>query len=129
MEEEQLIQRVIARDPEAEDLFVERYRGLILGLARGRFGLGETVGEEILQATIARLWEHDRRALRSWKGKGKFASYLTIIVTHLCLRQRERFVKRSSTESEPIDATWAGTRARDIFRLINRNKCVENKCD
>jgi RNA polymerase sigma factor (sigma-70 family) len=89
-EEGQLIRRVIDRQPEAEEEFVRRYSGLVLGLARGRFALVNSEADEILQMTMAKLWEQDCRALRAWRGKGKFTSYLTVIVTHLCMRERGR---------------------------------------
>ena len=95
-----LIRRVIDRQPEAEEEFVRRYRGLILGLARGRFGLAENAAQEMLQTTIAKLWEEDLKALRAWRGHGKFTTYLTVIVTHLHLRERKK--ERHRLE-EPMD--------------------------
>lgn len=93
-EEGQLIRRVIERQPEAEEEFVRRYSGLVLGLARGRFAFVGNAADEVLQMTFTKLWEQDCRALRAWRGKGKFTSYLTVIVTHLCLRERAREGRR-----------------------------------
>lgn len=88
--EAQLIRRVIARQPAAEDEFVHRYRGVVLGLARGRLGLHGDAGEELWQETMAKLWHGDCRALRAWRGQGRFSTYLTVIVTHLALKRRQR---------------------------------------
>ncbi len=90
LEEQELILRVIERQPGAEAKFVQRYRGLILGLARGRLGLCEEAAQELLQSTFATLWNHDHRALRAWKHQSKFSTYLTVIVFHLSRRESLR---------------------------------------
>ena len=102
-DETQLIRRVIARQPEAEEEFVRRYSGLVLGLARGRFGLVGGAAEDILQATMEKLWRDDCRALRAWRGRGRFASYLTVIVTHHCLRQRQTLERRQEEAMAPAE--------------------------
>lgn len=120
--EQDLIRRVIDGDPQAEEAFVERYQGLVLGLARGRFGLDAAASEDLWQATIERLWEHDRQALRAWRGRGRFTSYLTVIVTHLCLRQRERHARRGEQPCETLDPAWVDPAASADQDLEERER-------
>ncbi|MEM1202576.1 MAG: sigma-70 family RNA polymerase sigma factor [Acidobacteriota bacterium] len=82
--DQELIRRVLDADPEAEEELVRRCRGLAVGLARGRYGLDAERAEEVYQMTIERLWDNDRRALAAWRGRGRFSTYLTVIVTRLC---------------------------------------------
>ncbi len=89
-DEWQLIQQVVARQPAAEEEFVRRYRGLVHALARGRLALHGEAIDELWQETMARLWRDDCRALRAWRGRGRFTTYLTVIVIHLAWRQRRR---------------------------------------
>ncbi|MEM7354241.1 MAG: sigma-70 family RNA polymerase sigma factor [Acidobacteriota bacterium] len=102
-DESQLIRRVIARQPEAEEEFLRRYSGLVLGLARGRFGLSEEAAEEVLQSTLEKLWSKDFRALRAWRGQGRFTSYLTVIVTHQLLRRRAAQGRQREQGVDPAD--------------------------
>lgn len=81
-----LIRRVVDRDPGAGTEFVHRYRGLVIGLARGRLGLDHDAAEELLQKTMTRLWDNDHRALRAWRGEGRFSTYLTVIVLRMAGR-------------------------------------------
>lgn len=95
-----LIDRVIAREPGADDEFVDRYRDLIVGVSISRFGVDRAAADEILQAAILRLWESDFRALRAWRGRGRFSSYLTVIVANLCLRERGLEARRRQRRAE-----------------------------
>lgn len=97
-DELQLIRDVVARQPTAEEEFVRRYRGFVHALARGRLALRGEAVEELWQETMAGLWRDDCRALRSWRGRGRFTTYLTVIVTHLAWRQR-----RQSRPEEGMD--------------------------
>lgn len=131
-DEEQLIRRVLARQGEAEEDFVRRYRGLVLGLARGRFGLTENDAEELLQATIEKLWSEDCRALRTWRGRGRFTSYLTVIVTHLFLRQKQNQQRRreEALAADELSAIVDGARSvadalvvGEQRRLVDEERC------
>lgn len=102
MNDEELIRRVVEERPGAQEDFVRRYEGLVLGLAHSRFGLTDEAARELLQQVVERLWEHDRRALRSWRGKGRFSSYLTVIVCNLCLRQRQQAEQREKVLGDEL---------------------------
>ncbi len=123
----QLIRRVVDREQAAEREFVTCFRGLILGLARGRFGLDVEAAEEILQMTITRLWEDDHRALRAWRGQGKFSTYLSVIVCRLCLHQREQAQRQADRTAdscpEPVAEALGSHRltAREHHRAIGQS--------
>lgn len=101
-DEAQLIRRVVERQSAAEDEFIQRYRGVVLGLARGRLSLFGEAGEELWQETMAKLWQEDCRALRAWRGQGRFSTYLTVIVTHLALKRRQQVNRRLEDGMEDL---------------------------
>ncbi len=101
--EQQLILRVLERDPQAEEDFLHRYEGLMLGLAQGRFGLSRGAAEEVRQELMAKLWARDHRALRAWRGRGKLTTYLSVILTHLCLARRERECRRPEKAMDLVE--------------------------
>ncbi len=109
--EAELIERVVARDPGAETAFVERYQGLILGLARGRLGLDADDANELMQATFERLWEDQCRALRAWRGQGRFTTYLTVIVLRLGYKIRRG--PAPTSDADPSDEKVPGTQPGD----------------
>ncbi|MCH9651194.1 MAG: sigma-70 family RNA polymerase sigma factor [Deltaproteobacteria bacterium] len=108
MTDEELIEQVINGLPGAQAEFVLRYEGLVLGLARGRFGFEAEAAREIFQRVAEKLWDNDCRALKSWRRNGRFSSYLTVIVCHLCLRERKKDQMRDRilTETPRASPQW-----------------------
>ncbi len=76
-----LIERVLDGEEFAGRTFAEECRKLILGLAHGRHHLSRDAAEEIHQTVMVRLLDRQGKALRAWRGEGKFTTYLTVIVT------------------------------------------------
>ena len=107
--DEGLVRRVLVGDPAAEEELVRRYRGLIIGLGRSRFGLEGPQADELLQAIIALLWRDDRRILRAWRGQSKLSTYLSVIVCRHCREwlgseRRRRAVEGADPPAvEPVD--------------------------
>lgn len=102
--ERALIRDVVGRRPGAEAEFLARYRGLIEGLAAGRFGLPRDEVMEVAQEIIVLLWRDDFKALRAWRGEGRFTTYLTVIVSRHCLaRRKRRSVEGDGRSREPIE--------------------------
>ena len=97
----ELLAAVLAEDPRAEEQFVARYRGLILGLARSRFGLHGGAAEDLLQTTLETLWRDDRRILKAWRGEGRFSTYLSVIVCRLCRRDAADSQRRRTVAADP----------------------------
>lgn len=78
----ELVDAVIAGNPEAAALFVERFFRFIAAVA-GRFARTRTsLTHNVAQNVIRLLWDDDFRRLRMWSGEGDFASYLAPIVKH-----------------------------------------------
>ncbi len=102
-DDQRLISRVLADDAEAKDELLSRFRGLAIGLARGRFAFDPLVANEIWQKVVLKLWADDRKALRCWRGEGRFSTYLTVIVVRICWRHREARSRRASV-SEPLES-------------------------
>lgn len=76
----ELVAAVIAGDPKAAALFVERFFRFIAAIS-GRFAKRQTsLTHNVSQNVIKHLWDNDFRALRMWSGEGDFASYLAPIV-------------------------------------------------
>ena len=76
----ELVDAVIAGDPEAAALFVERFFRFIVAIA-GRFARTRTsLAHNVSQNVIRHLWDDDFRRLRKWSGEGDFASFLAPIV-------------------------------------------------
>ena len=76
----ELVDAVVAGNPEAAALFVERFFTFILAIA-SRFARDRSSLAHIVpQIVIAHLWDKDFRWLRRWSGEGDFVSYLAPIV-------------------------------------------------
>ncbi len=114
--DQQLIDRLLAGDTEAEATFLSRYRGLAVGLARGRFGLDPLAANEVWQEVVLKLWAEDHKALRAWRGEGRFSTYLTVIVVRLCVRRGTAALRREdplASASEVVDEA-PGPRQRAV---------------
>ena len=122
----ELIQAVLRSEAGADEEWVSRHRRLVIGLARSRYGLDVEQAEEILQKTVATLWAEDRKALRAWRGEGRFSTYLSVIVCRLCRETRSRDLRRRTHEAppastEPIDRALSpheGAAARERQRQV-----------
>ncbi|MEM9556012.1 MAG: sigma-70 family RNA polymerase sigma factor [Acidobacteriota bacterium] len=100
-----LIRAVLGGDPGAAEELARRLRPLAVGLARGRFGLDAHAAADVWQDVVVRLWSDDFRALRAWRGEGKLTTYVAVIVSRLCLRQR----RTPRREAVAVEATPAST--------------------
>lgn len=120
-----LLQSVIAREPGAEARFVERYKKLIFGTARKQFRSREEDVKDVFQKTFVRLWEHDHRALRAWRGDGLFSTYLVTIVIHVCHEHLRRNSKPGPPE--PMERVDPGELPEAQVLSMERNQAVA-KC-
>lgn len=120
LQEAVLIQSVAAGDQHAADELVRRYRGLIVGLARSRYGFGPQEMDDLLQSVMTLLWRDDFRALRAWRGQGRFSTYLSVIVCRECRRQTGLSRRRSAMETSAVfDEPTAPSPAPDQQTLAN----------
>ncbi|MEM8934125.1 MAG: sigma-70 family RNA polymerase sigma factor, partial [Acidobacteriota bacterium] len=139
--DQHLVDRVVAGDPRAADELVRRFRDLIIGMARSRYGFDAPQAEELLQTVIAVLWNDEHRALRAWRGQSKLSTYLAVIVCRQCRQtiveqQRRRAVeappttvdRATSADAGPDHETWNRERrmlVRDaLAQLSARDRLV-----
>lgn len=118
-DDQRLIDRLVAGDADAEEAFSSRYRGLAIGLARGRFGLDPLAASEVWQDVVLKLWADEHKALRAWRGEGRFSSYLTVIVVRICLR---RGVASSRAEEPLAAATNIADASPDPRQQVSREE-------
>ncbi len=119
----ELVEAVLTRDPDAADRLAERCRGLVIGLALGRFGLDREAAEELLQATIERLWERDHRALAAWRGEGKITTYVTVIATRLWLNRPQHVADEASERD--LEEVAAPAPQLELVATRERRSAVE----
>lgn len=122
-DDQELIRALRAGDEGAADRFVAKFRSLAIGLARRRFGLDPMAAQEIWQQVVASLWANDHRALESWRGEGKFSTYLAVIVSHACLRSGRR-KGRDESRARPLDdaGQLASTEAGPEDRVLRSER-------
>jgi RNA polymerase sigma factor (sigma-70 family) len=84
-DDRELIDRVLAHQPDAADCFVIRFSRFVWSVLVRDFGISPERAEDLHQEVFLRLWDDDYRRLRLWRGEGVFASYLGPIVRNLAL--------------------------------------------
>jgi len=82
--DKKLIEMFIEGDTDAQKTFIKKYKSWVVGIALKRFKMNVFSAEEIFQIVMLNLIDNDYRVLRSWQGKGKFSTYLTIIIIRIC---------------------------------------------
>ncbi|MEL7060594.1 MAG: sigma-70 family RNA polymerase sigma factor [Acidobacteriota bacterium] len=121
-----LIRAVLADEPGADEEWVRRHRRLVIGLARRRYGFDREQAEEILQATVAALWADDRKVLRAWRGRGRFSTYLTVVVCRLCRRRAETARVRRLVEVPPVERSDAAPSPAERAAVRERQEVVRS---
>lgn len=105
-----LLERCLAGEDDAWIAFVDRYHRVIARYAhRAARGVedGGELAHELVQDVYVRLLEHDRRALRAWRGtdEASFLKYLAIITTSVaCDKLRSQRSKKRSAVLVSLDA-------------------------
>jgi RNA polymerase sigma-70 factor (ECF subfamily) len=90
-----LIDRILRGDRRAGEMFVTRYGRLIAVILR-RMGLSSQEREDLHQQVFAHLWDQNCRRLSQWqaRGKGKFSSFLEVVVVRLVYDYKRRAPER-----------------------------------
>ena len=98
-----LIDRVLAGDPQAADLFVARFTRLVWWILLHHLRLAPESAEEVYQDVFVHLCEDDYRRLRLWTGEGDLAAYLSPIVRRrgLDFLSKEQNVPVTELDSDP----------------------------
>jgi RNA polymerase sigma factor (sigma-70 family) len=95
--------------------------GLVRSVIRGvahRHRLYGSARDELESAVWLRLVDHDYRAIRQYKGRSSFATFLTVVVTRLALDQRSAEGGRWRPSRR---ATRLGAAAVEFERLVFRD--------
>lgn len=102
-EEAELVTRCLAADEEAWTTLVERYADYVYGLAVRNFRFPHEEADEVLQETMAQVYEH----LRDYRGTGSLRAWIAAIAQNVArqrLRSRSRHPEMPFTV-EVTDAT------------------------
>ncbi len=100
----ELISRIISGDPDAADVFVDRFGRFVLCILGRGLNLPAQDVEEVFQLVWLRLWEDDYRRLRQWRAEGEFKSYLAILV-----RRAAYDFLRSRSKEGSLDSAGDGS--------------------
>lgn len=114
-EDAQLITQCASGDNAAWNRFIERYGGLIYGVA-GRYCEAGYHRRELFLYVLEKLWEGGGRRLAAWEGRAKFSTYLATIVSRLCADSFKSRLFRESEKYEPlenIERSWEDRAAPD----------------
>ncbi|MBL4659497.1 MAG: sigma-70 family RNA polymerase sigma factor, partial [Alcanivoracaceae bacterium] len=96
--DKQLIRLFIQGDEPAQKHFIDKYRKWVIGVAIKQFRLDVFNAEEIFQIILLNLIEKDYHVLKTWQGKGKFSTFLTVIVTRACIKYVNKDKKHQSLD-------------------------------
>ncbi len=107
------VRRLIERDSVAWGELTTRYRDAILrGIARGfaELGVAMTSGgvEEVCAEVVFVLFKNESAALRSFQGRSKFATWLTVVSRRVCLAKQlhqERTVPGGARATSDVDVS------------------------
>lgn len=71
--------------------------------------------DDLYAEIIARLYEHNKRALRAWKPVAPFIAYLTTIATRHCVRELKR---KGRLQTTSLNAPQDSEETRELLDLL-----------
>jgi DNA-directed RNA polymerase specialized sigma24 family protein len=103
-------------------------RGLVERLARGlaapRFGLDPQQIQDVVQATLVELLDHECRALRTFKGRSCLSTYLATFVLRVAARLHHGHGSLAPGAlgllEEPLKATDRQTSSVEVWAVIEQ---------
>lgn len=122
-----LIRLFIEGDEKAQKWFVEKYRKWVIGIAIKQFKLEVFNAEEIFQIVLLNLIERNYKVLKAWRGKGKFSTYLTVIVTRACIKYVNKDKKHDSIDDneQALNQENSGPNPEEFVDSINRLEVIQ----
>src|SRR5215475_13933526 len=111
--DEALMARVAGGDERAFQLLSRRHLPAMLGLARRILG-NAAEAEDVAQEAFMRVWTHAPR----WQPLAQFRTWLTRIVTNLCLDRKRRapWVELEAADEIADPGPDAGQKAEEVER-------------
>src|SRR5215831_7895914 len=101
MDEQALVDRLIARDPAAWDRFVREYGPTLI---RAAAAAGAREAEDVAQKVCELLLEADGRLLRTFRGRSTLSTWLIGIARHQALMQLRKERTRAALPPRPPPA-------------------------
>lgn len=116
--EKALVAALILGEPEAAEVFVQRWSPMIYGIAKQDFRLTDADAQDIFQTVFERLCEKDFRRLRLWNGQSPLGSYLRILVRNL-------IIDRMRGQHDSPEAEWTLGEVDEPIREIAHDEDAE----
>jgi RNA polymerase sigma factor (sigma-70 family) len=123
----ELIQLFIRGEDLAQKCFIEKYRKWVIGVAIKQFKMDVFNAEEIFQIVLLNLIDKEFKVLKSWQGKGKFSTYLTVIVTRACIKYVKKDKNHVSIDDSPqaLDYKSSSANPEEFIDSIHRLETLQ----
>jgi RNA polymerase sigma factor (sigma-70 family) len=92
------VDSLLAKDSESWDRLMREHVPFLNALA-SQTGLGDEDARDCVQDALASLWDNDAHALREYKGRSTFKTYLARIVHRDCLD----FIRREKSQMRKVE--------------------------
>jgi RNA polymerase sigma-70 factor (ECF subfamily) len=128
--DEQLLQRCLERKPRAWEDFVDRFLGLVIYVINHRaqartIWLTREDRDDLCAEVMLGLIKDDFAVLRRFRGQSSLATYLTVVVRRMAIRQllkRRSAAARRDVLARRAPATTAPARERPDRRIDERDE-------
>jgi len=82
-EDRQLIESILAGDPQAWERIVRRFSGMVWRILRGRLHLCQDDAGDAFQEIFLALQKDDFRRIRHWHGEAPLDAYMAVVLSRL----------------------------------------------
>ncbi len=112
-EDRQLVDSILAGDPQAWEKIVQRFSGMVWRILRGRFNLSEDDAADPFQEIFLAIQKDDFRRIRQWRGKAPLDAYMAVVMSRLAqdvlraARRAQGLTQDVATEREGEGGTSA----------------------
>ena len=134
-EDRQLIDSILAGDPQAWEKIVQRFSGMVWRILRGRFRVAKDEAEDVFQEIFLALQQDDFRRIRQWRGQAPLDAYMAVVLSRLAqdvLRAarraqgptQDRVTEREEGKSSALDPPDPGPDPLAVRELAERRHAV-----
>ena len=105
-EDRQLIESILAGDPQAWEKTVQRFSSMVWRILRGRFRFSQDDAADAFQEIFLALQKDDFRRVRQWRGEAPLDAYMVVVVSRLAqdvlraARRAQEPIQDGATERE-----------------------------